>query len=585
MTPCSFYRSLLQLQFPALNLRGRVASSDTIKLGLVRLTQTSTVTKTCRFSVDQMAKKRKDNKEKGIKRKRPKQEKPYFGGRFAQSRARRAEGAMDERNDDGPRRDQSRGNLASELWNQQRRQYHQQQPAYQAPSWPQASSFGAPAPPIPPPQHWPQASYSAPGPPLPHNFDPQSASFSPSWNNSGWVPLHSHPIPPHPPPPSGGFPHWGPSTGFLPQGHNYPATTTTMNNNMPHFHDPRGGSHYPNDRPFSSGSESRRNYLTRPQSSRGGGSGFPRDPNEIILTDTDQSQAPIHQKPKRPKKNKEQEKTNHPKPHSKDGSKLAPSAASGGVPDPTPEYLAQASSPPTSLPTPRPILVVIDLNGTLVFRRDPKRRPHICTLRPHAEAFLSYCFAHHKVAIWSSAQPKNVEIMVKSLLPKQEQRDQLIVNWGRDKFGLTEEDSRRRIQCYKRLTKLWMDESVMATGYWNQSNTVLIDDSIEKARSEPYNAITIPEFMGNLKEKPVVLKLVQEYLDILARQADISSYIKLHPFKADATAETRPTTADEERQANTATNPDEIDLESPGKEAHEESAHPVTSSSSVGHDW
>ncbi|CCF44890.1 hypothetical protein CH063_14145, partial [Colletotrichum higginsianum] len=94
---------------------------------------------------------------------------------------------------------------------------------------------------------------------------------------------------------------------------------------------------------------------------------------------------------------------------------MAPSAASGGVPDPTPEYLHRASLPSTLLPTPRPILVVMDLNGTLLHR--PNRRQATSFVeRPHARRFLQYCLDTFHVVVWSSARPGNVQSMCDQLL-------------------------------------------------------------------------------------------------------------------------------------------------------------------------
>ncbi|KAK3364831.1 hypothetical protein B0T24DRAFT_490919, partial [Lasiosphaeria ovina] len=47
----------------------------------------------------------------------------------------------------------------------------------------------------------------------------------------------------------------------------------------------------------------------------------------------------------------------------------APSAQSGGIPNPTEEYLSRASG----VPAPQPMLVVIDLNGTLLYRPSKKQ--------------------------------------------------------------------------------------------------------------------------------------------------------------------------------------------------------------------
>ncbi|KAG7289469.1 hypothetical protein NEMBOFW57_005840 [Staphylotrichum longicolle] len=238
-----------------------------------------------------------------------------------------------------------------------------------------------------------------------------------------------------------------------------------------------------------------------------------------------------------------------------------PSAESGGVPSPSPTYLTLAHHPATRLPSPQPILVVIDLNGTLLHRPN-KRAASKFVERPLARAFLAACLAKHHVVIWSSARPENVARMCAQLLPPP-LLSRVVAVWGRDRFGLSAADYGRRTQCYKRLTKLWADPAVGAAhplahdrtqtqtqagtegaeaeadgkaegrteqGLWTQANTVLIDDSVEKARSEPYNAVTLPEFAGDVDEEPQVLRLVEEYLDELAWQADVSAYIRVNPF-------------------------------------------------------
>lgn len=249
----------------------------------------------------------------------------------------------------------------------------------------------------------------------------------------------------------------------------------------------------------------------------------------------------------------------------------APSLASGGIPEPTTEYLLRASFMPYRLTSPKPMLVVIDLNGTLLFRPN-KRQASAFVERPRARAFLERCIDNYHVVLWSSARPENVQRMCAQLLaPNYLAR--VVAVWGRDRFGLTPADYTRRTQCYKRLTRLWSDPVVAgsyppaamrawsgsgsnpdvagslggsgsgdgpAIGEWSQANTVLIDDSAEKARSEPHNAVTLPEFTGNKKEKPEVLSRVEAYLETLSFQRDISTYIKEKPFSmAQAQAQPR----------------------------------------------
>ncbi|RGP79493.1 hypothetical protein FLONG3_2241 [Fusarium longipes] len=215
-----------------------------------------------------------------------------------------------------------------------------------------------------------------------------------------------------------------------------------------------------------------------------------------------------------------------------------PSKASGGVPEATPQYLAQAHLTPERLPQPRRILVVIDLNGTLLHRPN-KKRPFNFTERPHAKTFLSYCIETFHVAIWSSARPENVDKMVEKLLTP-EQREQCLVVWGRDSFGLSEADYNTKVQVYKRLTTIWTNPRVMAAhpraskgGLWDQTNTILVDDSFEKGRTEPFNILTLPEFSGLAREIPNVLPQVHDYINELSHQADISRFVRRSPFQLD----------------------------------------------------
>ncbi|EFX01160.1 nif domain containing protein [Grosmannia clavigera kw1407] len=225
--------------------------------------------------------------------------------------------------------------------------------------------------------------------------------------------------------------------------------------------------------------------------------------------------------------------------------KRPPSEQSGGIPEPTAAYLEQAAQllrPPAE--TPRPLLVVIDLNGTLLYR--PYRdRPRMFVMRPHAAQFLDYCLQAFWVVVWSSARPTNVTAMCQKLMqPPQLQK--LVAKWGRDRFHLSPEDYNDRVQCYKRLSALWSDKTVArshpsfasaaGSDLWSQANTVLIDDSQEKARSEPFNLIAIPEFQGDVADAPDVLPQVHDYLNKLCFQQDVSAYMRHHPFRLDGCA-------------------------------------------------
>ncbi|KAH6655062.1 HAD-like domain-containing protein [Truncatella angustata] len=217
---------------------------------------------------------------------------------------------------------------------------------------------------------------------------------------------------------------------------------------------------------------------------------------------------------------------------------IVPSKASGGVPNPSKNYIRQSALAPSRLDVPRNILVIIDLNGTLLHRPNHKKTKTFVE-RPFARNFLDYCLRTFTVGVWSSAKPDNVRGMMPQLLSPQEQA-KLVTIWGRDTLGLSPADYNQRVQVYKRLESVWNDPKVAASHpeacdgkRWDQTNTVLIDDSKEKARSQPFNIILLPEFEGDVTEPGYVLPQVHDYLNECAHQRDISSFIRENPFRFD----------------------------------------------------
>ncbi|GAB7353428.1 hypothetical protein MBLNU459_g3898t1 [Dothideomycetes sp. NU459] len=192
-------------------------------------------------------------------------------------------------------------------------------------------------------------------------------------------------------------------------------------------------------------------------------------------------------------------------------------------PSPTKSYLSRARAEPTLLQEPQRLLVILDLNGVLVHRKK-SRTGHV--ERPDLKVFLDYLFANHYVMVWSSGMPGNVTaICDKIFTPKQ--RKALVGVWGRDTLRLPTSLFREKVQVYKQLAWVWQDQAVKAKVLsselpidaehmpgFNQGNTVLIDDSAEKAASEPHNLIEVDEFGGRPDEmQGTVLSQVVEYLE------------------------------------------------------------------------
>jgi hypothetical protein len=226
-------------------------------------------------------------------------------------------------------------------------------------------------------------------------------------------------------------------------------------------------------------------------------------------------------------------------PHKNARSALVATIPASGVPKPTATYNQNASIPYQILPQPQHLLVIIDLNGTLI-HRPSKATPTKFTSRPHTSRFLNYCINTFTVVIWSSARPENVKAMCAQILPP-ELRASVIAIWGRDKFPLTPTEYNNKVLCYKRLSTVWNDKTIKESHpeakhehTWNQMNTVLIDDSLYKGTSEPFNLIQIPEFSGHEESTEGVLPQVHDYLNRLSMCSNVSNYLKQYPFKCQA---------------------------------------------------
>jgi len=208
--------------------------------------------------------------------------------------------------------------------------------------------------------------------------------------------------------------------------------------------------------------------------------------------------------------------------------------ARNAAPEPEAAYILQASRSPTRISSPHNLLLVLDLNGTLVYRKTPSI---YFTPRPFLSDFLDYCMANHSVLIWSSARPKNVKRICGTIfsLP---QRQHVVAEWARDTLELSKADFLDKVQVYKRLDRIWDNDTIQRKnpqyaqgGRWRQANTLLLDDSMYKAAKQPYNHIEIPEYLGPTKSKQDdVLGQVVAYLEEARRWDDVSRFVKQRKF-------------------------------------------------------
>lgn len=203
------------------------------------------------------------------------------------------------------------------------------------------------------------------------------------------------------------------------------------------------------------------------------------------------------------------------------------------APKPTAAYMRNVSVPPDRLTSPQTLLVILDLNGTLLYW---KPRTSKIFPRPGLQEFLSYCFEYHSILVWSSAQSHNIKEMCRRIFIP-ELRPLLLGEWGRNTLGLTPEQYRQRVLVFKNLDTVWSDETLQSLhpdaakgGTWGQHNTVLIDDTVSKAAAQPFNHIKVPEFKvttdnhDNMEEN--VLVTVETQLEEARSWSDLSAFFK-----------------------------------------------------------
>lgn len=206
------------------------------------------------------------------------------------------------------------------------------------------------------------------------------------------------------------------------------------------------------------------------------------------------------------------------------------------APAPTHAYMAQAAEEPSTVELSGRILVILDLNGTLLYR--PNRNKKTMIARPFLIPFLRYLFSNFAVMVWSSARPENVASLVEQSL-EENLRKTLVAQWARDKFKLKPEHYNQNVQVYKNLDFVWSKDEIQeqhpdyeSGGRFGQHNTVLIDDTTLKAAAQPHNLLQISEFNATPQQmREDTLKEVAGYLETLRTQQDVSKFMKKEPFQ------------------------------------------------------
>ncbi|CAJ1949014.1 unnamed protein product [Sphenostylis stenocarpa] len=191
-------------------------------------------------------------------------------------------------------------------------------------------------------------------------------------------------------------------------------------------------------------------------------------------------------------------------------------------------------------------LLVLDVNGLLacITQSPPKNlkpdnliRRHAILKRPFYVEFLKFCFVHFEVGIWTSRNQKNTEEVIEYLMPNM--KNQLLFCWDGSyctaTHFMTLENEKNPV-VFKELRKIWerCDPNLpWEKGQYNESNTLLLDDSPYKALLNPPHNSIFPFTFDPCNKNDNALAIggdLREYLHGLSNAENVPKYVEQHPF-------------------------------------------------------
>ncbi|XP_043704177.1 uncharacterized protein LOC122654245 isoform X2 [Telopea speciosissima] len=191
-------------------------------------------------------------------------------------------------------------------------------------------------------------------------------------------------------------------------------------------------------------------------------------------------------------------------------------------------------------------LLILDLNGLLVdivpfipngYTPDKKIAYKSLFKRPFYDDFLKFCFERFEVGVWSSRNKRNVDSVIDFLM--EDMKHKLLFCWDQShctETGFNTIENKQKPLVLKELKKLWdkHDPNLpWEKGVYNESNTLLVDDSPYKALCNPPHTAIFPYPFTYLDRKDNSLGPggdLRVYLEGLAMAEEIKKYLEEHPF-------------------------------------------------------
>ncbi|KAJ8560572.1 hypothetical protein K7X08_022432 [Anisodus acutangulus] len=194
-------------------------------------------------------------------------------------------------------------------------------------------------------------------------------------------------------------------------------------------------------------------------------------------------------------------------------------------------------------------LLVLDVNGLLADIVPLRYVPYSLEVniiisgkavfkRPYHDDFLKFCFERFHVGVWSSRIKRNMELVLDFLLG--DAKHKLLFCW--DQSHCTDTGfpvvGKRRSKpiILKKLKKLWdkyEPDLPWERGEYDESNTLLLDDSPHKALCNPPNTAIFPNSYHYMDEKDDSLGPggdLRVYLEGLSMAENVQKYVESNPF-------------------------------------------------------
>ncbi|GFZ00352.1 nucleic acid/nucleotide binding protein [Actinidia rufa] len=211
-----------------------------------------------------------------------------------------------------------------------------------------------------------------------------------------------------------------------------------------------------------------------------------------------------------------------------------------------PQKMLQSSQEGAATENFRKKLLVLDVNGLLAdivscvsegYKPDTAISRKAVFKRPFCDDFLQFCFESFCVGVWSSRNKRNVDAVLDFLMGKF--KSNLLFCWDQSHCtdtGFKTVENKDKPLVLKELNKLWekhVPDLPWERGEYNESNTLLLDDSPYKAlRNPPHTAIfpytyTYKDVKDNSLGPGGDLRV---YLEGLASANNVQKYVELNPF-------------------------------------------------------